>query len=100
VTGQLSTRKPLQFKPHAALVSLRIRNQLGNFGMDVYETFKEATQAAMRTLNTAIMNEGDMLMSDRLNKQMTLEMTVQGFVTSLIAAREQIEMNLGMFQDE
>jgi hypothetical protein len=64
--------------------------------MNIYETFKEASQAAVRNLNTAIMNEGDMLMSDRMNKQMALEMTVQGFVTSLVTARETIEMDLGM----
>jgi hypothetical protein len=96
VTGQLASRKPLQFKPHAALVSLTIRNKIGNFGMNIYETFKEASQAAVRNLNTAIMNEGDMLMSDRMNKQMALEMTVQGFVTSLVTARETIELDIGM----
>jgi hypothetical protein len=87
IASHLVKHKPLQFKPHAALVTNRLQGQINTYGDVIFATFDGVTGAAVSALNNVVSNQSMFLHGDQLAATTSLDVTLAGLINNIIAVR-------------
>jgi len=94
IASHLVKHKPLQFKPHAALVTNRLQGQINTYGDVIFATFDGVTGAAVSTLNNVVANQSMFLHGDKVSASESLDVTLGGLISNIIAVRQNMEMEI------
>jgi ElaB/YqjD/DUF883 family membrane-anchored ribosome-binding protein len=94
IANHLVKHKPLQFKPHAALVTNRLQGQINTYGDVIFATFDGVTGAAVSALNNVVANQSMFLHGDKVSASESLDVTLGGLISNIIAVRQNMEMEI------
>ena len=100
IASHLLKHKPLQFKPHAALVTNRLQGQINTFGDAIFTTFGSVTSAAVGALNNVVANQSMLLHADEVNATESLDVTLAGLINKIVGVRQNMELEITAQQDE